>query len=255
MPKLYIKSLQIQWFSALPTYLTFQHFSSKPFNRRKSDRWRRVNIVTATLGSTGSASFPIIHDCPVRPSKTIYYYKTIDQQYRSSSSTKEWKRSVIVAYISHIRSLTISQSRKISPGLYQPTMCPPYCVLPASPTSRRQRPCPAGAGCSSPAFQNVSSHAWQEKNELELYSETDSPDVDQDGFCWDVTIREDHHHIRVGREDVNEGGEVWVPHFHGLEVSRQFAAAEFELLDDVGNLLEPVHVSVLVPLGVGYHCR
>ena len=32
---------------------------------------------------------------------------------------------------------------------------------------------------------------------------------------------------------------------------RQLGAAELELLDDVGDLLEPVDVPVLVPLGVG----
>jgi hypothetical protein len=40
---------------------------------------------------------------------------------------------------------------------------------------------------------------------------------------------------------------------HGLEVCGELGAAELELLDNVGDLLEAVHVPVLVPLSVGYH--
>ena len=79
------------------------------------------------------------------------------------------------------------------------------------------------------------------------------PDVDEDSLGRDVTVGQDDHHVGVGCEDVNKGGEVGVPHFHRLEIGCQLAAAEFELLDDVGDLLEPVHVSVLVSLGVGDH--
>ena len=80
-----------------------------------------------------------------------------------------------------------------------------------------------------------------------------SPDVDEDGLSRDVTVGQDDHHVGVGREDVDKRGEIGVPHFHRLEIGCQLAAAEFELLDDVGDLLKPVHVSVLVPLGVGDH--
>ncbi len=40
---------------------------------------------------------------------------------------------------------------------------------------------------------------------------------------------------------------------HGLEVCGELGAAELELLDNVGDLLEAVYVPVLVPLSVGYH--
>jgi hypothetical protein len=40
---------------------------------------------------------------------------------------------------------------------------------------------------------------------------------------------------------------------HGLEVCGELGAAELELLDNVGDLLEAVHVPVLVPLSVGDH--
>jgi hypothetical protein len=36
-------------------------------------------------------------------------------------------------------------------------------------------------------------------------------------------------------------------------VCGELGAAELELLDNVGDLLEAVHVPVLVPLSVGYH--
>ena len=79
------------------------------------------------------------------------------------------------------------------------------------------------------------------------------PDVDQDGLGRDVTVGQDDHHVGVGREDVNEGGEVRVPHFHRLEVCCQLAAAQFELFDYIADLLESVNVPVLVPLSVRDH--
>ena len=68
-----------------------------------------------------------------------------------------------------------------------------------------------------------------------------------------MTVGQDDHHVGVGREDVDKRGEIGVPHFHRLEIGCQLAAAEFKLLDDVGDLLKPVDVPVLVPLGVGDH--
>jgi hypothetical protein len=44
-----------------------------------------------------------------------------------------------------------------------------------------------------------------------------------------------------------------VSDLHGLEVCGELGAAELELLDNVGDLLEAVHVPVLVPLSMGYH--
>ena len=69
-----------------------------------------------------------------------------------------------------------------------------------------------------------------------------------------MTVGQDDHHVGVGREDVDKRGEIGVPHFHRLEIGCQLAAAEFELLDDVGDLLKSVHVTVLIPLGVRDHC-
>ena len=42
-------------------------------------------------------------------------------------------------------------------------------------------------------------------------------------------------------------------HLHALEARRQLAAAQLELLDDVADLLEAVHVLVRRPLAVRDH--
>lgn len=77
--------------------------------------------------------------------------------------------------------------------------------------------------------------------------------VDQDGFTRDLTVRRYDHDIGIWSEHIDERGKVRVSHLHSLKVSCQFGAAELELLDDVGDLLEAVHVPVLVPLRVRYH--
>lgn len=41
----------------------------------------------------------------------------------------------------------------------------------------------------------------------------------------DILVRHDHHDVRVGREEVDEGREVRVAHFHALELGLGLAAA------------------------------
>ena len=63
------------------------------------------------------------------------------------------------------------------------------------------------------------------------------------------------HDVGVGGEHVDERGERRVAHLHRLERGRDLAAAQLELLDDVADLLEPVHISVLLPLAVRDHLQ
>jgi hypothetical protein len=46
------------------------------------------------------------------------------------------------------------------------------------------------------------------------------------------------HYVGVGREDVDESGEVLVLDFHGVELSGEFGAGQLELLYYVRHLLE-----------------
>jgi hypothetical protein len=59
----------------------------------------------------------------------------------------------------------------------------------------------------------------------------------------------------VGRrgELINKAGELGIPDHHGLELVVGLDAAELELLDDVADLLEPVHVLVADRVKVGDH--
>lgn len=76
------------------------------------------------------------------------------------------------------------------------------------------------------------------------------PDVDQGCFRGNGRIRHDHHDVRVAGKRVDEGREYAVPHFHGGKLGPQLRAGQFELFDDVGHLLEPMAVPVLLPLTV-----
>lgn len=69
----------------------------------------------------------------------------------------------------------------------------------------------------------------------------------------DVLVRHDHHDVRVRGEEVDEGREVRVAHFHALKLRLGLAAAQFELLDDVADLLEAVGVTMVCVRGVRDH--
>ncbi|RUS89942.1 hypothetical protein EGW08_002294, partial [Elysia chlorotica] len=66
-------------------------------------------------------------------------------------------------------------------------------------------------------------------------------------------IRHDHHDDHVWGEGLDEGGEGRVADLHAVEGRADLAAGELELLDDVADLLKPVHVAVLHALRVRDH--
>ena len=55
-------------------------------------------------------------------------------------------------------------------------------------------------------------------------------------------IRHDDHHIGVGGEALDESCEVRVSYLHALELRLRLGAAELELFDDGGDLLEELHI-------------
>ena len=57
--------------------------------------------------------------------------------------------------------------------------------------------------------------------------------------------RHDDHDVGVAGEHVDEGGELRVAHLHTAELRLRLGAADLELLDDVGDALEPVAVVVV----------
>ena len=60
-----------------------------------------------------------------------------------------------------------------------------------------------------------------------------------------IGVHHDDHHVRVAREDVDEGREVRVADFHSLEVGLGLRTTQFELLDDVRYALKAVTVVLL----------
>jgi hypothetical protein len=54
-----------------------------------------------------------------------------------------------------------------------------------------------------------------------------------------------HHYVGVASEHIDVCSELGVAHFHSPELRLGLRAADLELLDDVGDALEPVAVVVL----------
>ncbi|CAM9184578.1 unnamed protein product, partial [Heterosigma akashiwo] len=75
-------------------------------------------------------------------------------------------------------------------------------------------------------------------------------DVEPRGVRAHGRVALHHHHVRVLRQRVHVGREPRVAHLHAPEAGVRLAAAELELLDDVGDLLEAVRVVVLLGGGV-----
>jgi hypothetical protein len=59
-------------------------------------------------------------------------------------------------------------------------------------------------------------------------------------------------HGRVGGKRADKGGEGAVANAHGERLTLAAAARQLELLDDVGDLLEAVHVVVLLAAALRY---
>lgn len=78
------------------------------------------------------------------------------------------------------------------------------------------------------------------------------PDVHQRRLGGQRRIAGHHHHVRVTREDIDEGGKLTVAHLHRLEFGTQFRAGQLELLDYIRDLFEAVWVSVAFPLAMRY---
>ena len=51
--------------------------------------------------------------------------------------------------------------------------------------------------------------------------------------CGHVSPHHDDHHVRVGREVVDEGREFGVTHFHALKLRLCLGAAQLELFDNI----------------------
>lgn len=73
-------------------------------------------------------------------------------------------------------------------------------------------------------------------------------DVDESCCGGNGGIRSHHHHVSVRSEKVDESSKSRVPDFHGLKVGGQFAAGEFKLLDDIGNLLKSMNITMVFAL-------
>ena len=70
-------------------------------------------------------------------------------------------------------------------------------------------------------------------------------DVHFSGGDANVRVCADDHDGSVGGEGANKGGEGAVADVHGQRLALAAAARQLELLDDVGDLLEAVHVVML----------
>ena len=68
--------------------------------------------------------------------------------------------------------------------------------------------------------------------------------VDECDGGWDVGVGHHDHRVRVGRERVDERRESVIANLHTAELRVKFRTGEFELFDDVGDLLEAVDVFV-----------
>ena len=69
--------------------------------------------------------------------------------------------------------------------------------------------------------------------------------VHGDGFLFDIRIGANHHDVGAWRELVDEADEFLVSHDHRLELVVRLDARKFELLDNVGDFLEPMVVFVV----------
>ena len=59
-------------------------------------------------------------------------------------------------------------------------------------------------------------------------------------------VGDDHHDVRVGREEVNDDGIVGVLDLHRLKGRVEFVAAELEVFDDVADLFEAFRIVLLL---------
>tara|TARA_B110000305_G_C18806129_1_gene344870 strand:+ start:101 stop:364 length:264 start_codon:yes stop_codon:yes gene_type:complete len=69
-------------------------------------------------------------------------------------------------------------------------------------------------------------------------------DIDSCRSRLNVWIAHDNHYIRVVGELVNERTKQTVLDLHPLELSLGLPAAQFELLNNIADLLEPVCVEI-----------
>lgn len=67
-----------------------------------------------------------------------------------------------------------------------------------------------------------------------------------------VRVRHDDHYVGIGSEYVNESSKTRIPDFHALKLSLQLATAQFELFDNVADLLKPVHIGMRSSNCMGY---
>ena len=77
-------------------------------------------------------------------------------------------------------------------------------------------------------------------------------DIHFSGGDTHVRVCADHHDCRVGGKRADKGGEGAVANAHGERLTLAAAARQLELLDDVGDLLEAVHVVVLLAAALRY---
>ena len=78
-------------------------------------------------------------------------------------------------------------------------------------------------------------------------------DVHFGGGDAHVRVRADDHDCSVGGEGADKRRKCAVADVHGQRLALAAAARQLELLDDVGDLLEAVHVVVLLPAALSNH--
>ena len=78
-------------------------------------------------------------------------------------------------------------------------------------------------------------------------------DVHGDGLLLDVGVRANHHDVGRRGKLIDEADELLVAHDHRLELVVGLDAAELELLDDVGDFLEPMVILVVGSIEVRNH--
>ena len=78
-------------------------------------------------------------------------------------------------------------------------------------------------------------------------------DVHRYGLLLYIRVRANHHNVSRGGELVDKADEFLIAHNHGLELIVGLNAAELELLDDIGNLLETMVIFVISCIEVRDH--
>lgn len=69
-------------------------------------------------------------------------------------------------------------------------------------------------------------------------------------YLW---VANDHHHICVCCEHIDESCKITVAHLHALKLCHALPTAQFELLDDIADFFKTVNIAVKFPCRMRNH--